>query len=223
MKHRAGRSDSPLLSRFLFGLSLVFLAFGLVNLGWAMWPEGQQRVQLAIPSGVLPGAPAGTTYASLADYTLTVAWPGWVRVGRTGEITIDLVPAASAAAPEIVEAPLKGVQTVLIEPVLPGLPLTPPGMVQSSLGKEQALSVDWTASPPDAGIYPGKVYVSFGFFDPDLDTLVRVPVVVVDVEIQAVSLWGLEANLVLWLGVVGLALWGTLFVLGRFVDGQGIN
>ncbi len=220
MKNRFRSSKGPLQSRLLFVLSLVFLAFGLVSLGWVMWPEGQQAVQLAIPAGVLPGAPSGSTYASLVDYTLTVTWPGWIRIGRAAEVTVELAPAPSAAPSDLAEDQPAGTQTVLVEPVLPGIPLDPPGLVQTGLGEGQSLSVNWTAAPLEPGVYPGKIYVSFGFYDRGLETLVTVPVAVVDMEIQAVSLWGLEANLVLWLGVVGLALWGALFVLGRFAAGE---
>jgi hypothetical protein len=62
--------------------------------------------------------------------------------------------------------------------------------------------------------------VSFGFFDETLGELVPVPVAVVDFSIQVVTLWGLARGLVLWLGVVGLVLWGALFILGRVAAGE---
>jgi hypothetical protein len=44
-----------------------------------------------------------------------------------------------------------------------------------------------------------------------------VPVAVVDLAFQVRSLYGLEARLVLWLGLAGVALWGALFIAGRVV------
>ena len=60
----------------------------------------------------------------------------------------------------------------------------------------------------------------FAFYDEEQAALVTVPVVVVDVATRVDALWGLEANLVLWLGFVGLVLWGALFVIGRVVEGK---
>jgi len=41
---------------------------------------------------------------------------------------------------------------------------------------------------------------------------------VVDYDIRVISLFGMERNLVLWLGFVGVVLWGVLFVIGRAVQ-----
>ena len=57
--------------------------------------------------------------------------------------------------------------------------------------------------------------MSFGFYDEGVDGLVSVPVAVIDLPIQVVTLWGRGTGFAIVLGVVGLVLWGALCVLGR--------
>jgi hypothetical protein len=216
MKRRRKGRGGGWLGQLLFTLSLVFLAFGLFNLGWAMWPAPTDAVQFAIPAGVLPGVPAGKTYASVADYTLTVSWPVWVRAGETGTLRVTLTEAAADAG----LAAGRPVQVVLVEPAIAALPLDPPGRVQATLAAGQDLDLTWDVDGALAGEYPGKVIVSFGFYDEALAELVTVPVAVVDVTVRVTALWGLEAGLAVWFGLVGLVLWGALFVLGRVAQGR---
>lgn len=203
-------------SRVLFGLSLVFLAFGLVSLAWAVWPASEDAAQFTIEAGALPGAPAGTAYAAGTDYTLSLNWPAWLRSGGTGPLRVTLAEAGGDTA-----AADRPVQILVVEPAISGLPIDPPGRVQVSMAAGHDLELTWELTGGEAGDYEGKVAVYFAFFDEEQDALVEVPVVVVDVATRVDTLWGLEANLVLWLGFVGLALWGALFVVGRVVENRG--
>lgn len=205
------------LSRLLYALSLVVLGFALVNLGWAVWPAQTDGQTFTIPAGLLPGAPSGKTYTSLADYTLQVSWPRWMRAGEAGQIVVALSEAA-APADEVVD---RETQAVLIEPSLVGLPVAPPGRTQANLGPGQGLQQRWTVDGVAPGEFPGKLVVSFGFYDEVLGELTLVPVAVIDFSIRVATLWGLARGLVLWLGLVGLVLWGALFILGRLVKGEG--
>jgi len=204
------------LSQFLFVLSLVFLAFGLVSLGWGVWPSPTNAVAFTIPVGVLPGAPLGKTYASMADYALNVSWQTWIRMGESGTITLHLSE-MDADAGSAVERPA---QVVLVEPVVPGVRLEPGGRMQANLAAGQELTLTWEAEGAVPGEYGGKLYVSFGFYDEALAEMVPVPVAVVDLAFRVTALYGLEGRLVLWLGLVGVALWGALFLLGRAVEGR---
>ncbi len=212
---RPGKSGGW-LSKTLFALSLAFLGFGLVSLGWGVWPPPTDAVQFTISAGPLPGAPAGMTYASLADYTLNVSWPVWIRDGETGTITVHLTEVEGAAG-EAVERPA---QVVLVEPVIPGVTMEPAGRSQANLAVGQALTLTWDVAGEVSGEYGGKLYVSFGFYDDALGELVPVPVAVVDLAFQVRSLYGLEARLVLWVGLAGVALWGVLFIAGRVAAGR---
>jgi len=109
---------------------------------------------------------------------------------------------------------------IVVEPVISSLPIDPPGRVQASAAAGHDLELTWELTGGEEGDYEGKVAVSFAFYDEEQAALVTVPVVVVDVAIRVDALWGLEANLVLWLGFVGLVLWGALFVVGRVVEGK---
>jgi hypothetical protein len=202
-------------SEVLYGLSLVLLVFGLINLGWAAWPVGREAVNLDIPSGILPGAPAGTNYAINTDYVLRVSWSRWVRLGEEGEIQVVLLPDVGESEVAQEES---ATQVVLIDPRLGMLSVAPAGRLQVNLGLDQPLDTTWTVAGEAVGEYQGKVYVSFGFYEEAEEELVPVPVAVVDVAIRLVALWGLSRPMAIWLGFVGLALWGALFLLGRWVQ-----
>ena len=203
-------------SQLLYVLSLILLGFGLFNLGWAVWPAPTDARTFIIPGGTLPGTPSGKTYASLVNYELQVSWPRWIRAGEGGQLVFALSEVETPAE----EVLTRETQVLLMEPSLIGLPIDPPGRMQVNLGPGQALQQRWIVEGVMAGTYPGKLVVSFGFYDEALGELVPVPVAVVDFSIRVVTLWGLARGLVLWLGVVGLVLWGALFILGRVAAGE---
>lgn len=205
------------LGQVLYTISLGFLAFGLFNLGWAMWPAPTDAVQFEIPAGVLPATPAGETYASLSDYALSVSWPRWLRMGETGTIRVTLTDMDGEDVSSAVDRPA---QVLLVEPAIAGIQVTPPGRIQANLADGQDLDLTWTVDTGLVGEHPGKVFVSFEFYDQTLAELVPVPVAVVDVAIRVTALWGMESALALWFGLVGLVLWGVMFVLGRVVQGR---
>ena len=201
------------LGEGLFTLSLLFLLMGLMILGWGVWPSATDSKQLTIPAGTLPGAPEGADYASQAEYTLTLEWPMWLRKGEAVDLQATLVETEGTALAD------RGAQIVLIEPVISGLTLDPPGLVQTNLSAGQGLAESWTIGTSADGEYTGKVYVSFGFYDDEVEELVAVPVAVVNIELRVSSLWGMDSQLSLWFGLVALVLWGALFILGRTVQG----
>jgi len=213
---RKSRKGHGWLSKSLFTVSLVFLIGGLVLLAWGVWPPSTDAVQVDIPAGVLPGAPSGATYASKADYTLSVAWPMWVRAGEEGALQV-LLAEADAGSSGSGDRPA---QIILVEPSIAGLMVDPSGRVQASLAAGQDLDLTWTLESASAGEYAGKVYIAFGFYDEAQDALISVPVAVVDIAFEVKSLWGLEGRMAMWFGLVGVALWGALFVLGRVAQGR---
>jgi hypothetical protein len=203
------------LGQGLFIFSLLFLLMGLMILAWGVWPISTNAKQLTIPAGILPAAPEGTEYASQAEYTMTVDWPIWLRKGEQADLRVTLVETDGTALPD------RSAQVVLIEPVLSGLTLEPPGLVQANLSKGQALEESWAINASAEGDFAGKVYVSFGFYDEEAEELVPVPVAVMDIDLIISALWGLDSSLSLWFGLVALVLWGALFILGRTVQGLG--
>jgi hypothetical protein len=205
------------LSQVLYALSLVFLAFGLFNLGWAVWPPPIDGRQFEIPAGHLPAAPGDEAYASLSRYSLEISWSRWIRRGETGVIHLHLTDLEGLES--LPQGDVQVAQVVLVEPVPYPLQVDPPGGVQANLGDDQDLLLSWQVAGDHSGSFPGKMFVSFGFYDETLQELVTVPVAVVDFTIQVTDLWGLESGLVIWLGLVGMLLWGVLFVLGRLMAG----
>lgn len=195
----------------LYGLSLVFLALGLVNLAWAVWPMPMDAVQIEIPAGALPGSPAGMEFSSQQDYTLTATWPRVLRSAEGGELAVHLEgTGASDTSNNDEEA-----QVVLAVPFFRELTLDPPGQIQSAVTPGQGLTLEWSLKGTEEGEYQGEVVVSLGFYDPNQDSLSAVPVAVLDMSTRVIALWGVGRGLVLWFGVVGILLWGVLFIMGR--------
>lgn len=212
----AGVKPSPkFFSQVLFGLSLLCLAFGLVSLAWSVWPASEDGVQFTIEAGSLPGAPTGTDYAAVTDYTLSLNWPVRLRLGESGTLRVVLTESGEVGA-----AADQPAQVVVVDPAIASLPIDPPGRVQATTAAGHDLELTWELTGGEEGDYEGKVAVSFAFYDEEAETLVEVPLVVVDVGTRVDALWGLEANLVLWLGFIGLVMWGALFVVGRVVAGK---
>jgi hypothetical protein len=203
---------SPLFSQILYTLSLAFLAFGLFNLAWAVWPPPTDAVQITIPAGILPAAAEGTAFASLSEYALNVSWTRWVRQGESGTLHLVLTDLEDKSLPTGTE---RQAQVVLAEPAIYPLRLVPLGGVQATLGDDQELLLAWEVAGEQQGSFPGKIYVSFGFYDEGSDALESVPVAVIDLHIQVVALWGRGAGFAIGLGIASLVLWGALFVLGR--------
>ncbi|MDF1519445.1 MAG: hypothetical protein RQ728_00020 [Brevefilum sp.] len=202
------------LSQGLFILSLLFLAIGLFGVGWSAWPAPWDGVTMTIPAGILPGAPPGKTYASHADYILKVSWPRWMRLKEDGNIKLFFSEVEDATQDGL-DRP---VQVVIGEANLAGLPIEPTGQIQTNLGAGQDLELWWAVPPIHTGDFSGELILSFGFFEEESPAMITVPVAVVDYEIKVISLFGMERNLVLWLGFVSLVLWGALFVIGRAVQ-----
>ena len=210
---RKPRKRGGVLGKVFYGLSLVFFAFGLFSLAWAIWPGGTEGIQIMIPAGVLPGSPSGESYVSLVTYELSLSWPKTLRIGDVGKIQVTLVA---------VEAPMeeevgRKAQIVLVEPSIINLSLDPPGQTQANLASDQDLTLIWEVKGERRGTYPGEILVSFGFYDEAQEELIHIPVAVVDVTVRLTDLLGMGVGLALWFGVVGFALWGALFVLGRMV------
>jgi len=202
------------ISQGLFGLSVVFLLLGLISLAWAVWPSSTDAVQINIPAGALPATPDGTDFASLADYELSISWPRWVRLGDSGSIDVFL----SGVVGQADDGTDQAIQVILIETTLQRLRVEPAGLVQHNIAPGTDLNVLLAVEAVQKGEFPGKVLVSFGFFDDENDEMVPVPVAVVDVTVQVKSWLGLETGIVIWLGFVSLVLWGVLFLLGRYMQ-----
>jgi len=206
----------PGVSKFLIGLSLVFFGIGLFHIGWAVWPSSTDAVQFTIPEGVLPGAPTGAGYASLADYALSISWPRWFRLGDSGSIHVFLTPTTEAD----IQPEVQAVQIVMVEVAANNLQVEPAGRTQYNIAPDSDLTVIRSVNASQQGEFDGKVLVSFGFYDEANNEVVPIPVAVVDINIRVIDLWGAGSGLALWFGFVGLALWGVFFLWGRFLQAR---
>ena len=137
-------------SQLFYAFSLVFLAFGLANLGWAVWPCTEDAVEIQVPTGTLPGAPAGSDFFSMADYSLALSWPRWLRVGERGNISLYAV----GTVPGEGEIEEDAVQILLVEPSLTALTVNPSGRTQVNLTRGLDLFLTWEVDAQQQGTYP---------------------------------------------------------------------
>jgi hypothetical protein len=135
--------------RRLAGIGLLLAS--LILLGWSLWPTPAQslRVDLSAEGGV--EAPDGLR--------LALHWPGFVRLGDTAEIRLELDghmqtsgDERSSVAPELLTARLD----------LPGLVHTPGGETSQTLPPDRPAIFRWTVRADQPGEYAGTVWVYRG-------------------------------------------------------------
>jgi hypothetical protein len=208
--NRRCQNKKGVVSKVLFSISLLFLMLALYLLAWVVLPAPKDFNRITIPEGPLAGSPLGTALTSPTDYELTLSWMRWLRVGQVGTLELTLREASNADS----SLGRQDVIAVIVEPAFSNLSIKPSGRIQANLAPGQSLGLSWDAEGQVEGDYAGKVYISFGFFDENANEQAEIPVAVVDLNIQVKALWGLATNLVLWLGLVGVAFWGILFIIG---------
>lgn len=200
------------MSKGIFTLSLVCLITGLFLLAWRLRPAPAEAVETIIPKGVLPAAPQGENFASLSDYRILISWPRWIWREEIGTIGFTLTDLDDTP---VLNEQTGNVQVLSLELDLFPLFVEPQGDLQVNIADEQDLVLEWEVVGQERGVFPGKVYLSFNFFDEARQTFTSVAVAVIDIKIEVIDLWGMKPGMVTWLGFIALLLWGVFLLLSR--------
>lgn len=171
---------------------------------------------------------------------LTLEYPSRIRAGDSDVIRLTLevddlgnvTPTAQfggdVVSGEVVEIPnLYETHNVIAEARfdIAGLQVSPPELISQTLSRGQAVNFYWSVRPTEAGTYRGTVWFYLRFVDKVSGEESQLTVSAQLVEIEAVNLLGLPANLVRTAGGVGSVIGAVIgfpffedivrFVLGR--------
>jgi hypothetical protein len=171
---------------------------------------------------------------------LTVEYPAQIRAGDSdrirltlevdeqGNITPTAVVDGNVINGEVIEIPnLYETHRVIAEAKfdIAGVEISPNGLSSQTLDQGQTITFTWSVQPMDVGIFRGTIWIYLRFVDKVSGEESRKTVAAQDVDVEAVNLLGLSANLARMLGVGGSVV-GTIvgfpffedivkFVLGR--------
>ena len=149
---------------------------------------------------------------------LTLEFPAQIRAGDSDVVRLtlevddlgDITPTAqfegNVVTGEVVEIPdLYESHNVVAEAKfdIAGLEISPPEMISQTLSKGQSVSFYWSIRPQDPGTYRGTVWFYLRFVDKVSGEESRRAVSAQIVEIEAVNVLGLPANLVRTAGGIG--------------------
>lgn len=171
------------------------------------------------PPSVAPSPPPAVQPPAIPERRrLTLEYPSRVRAGDSDVVRLTLevddlgnvTPTAQfggdVVTGEVVEIPnLYETHNVIAEARfdIAGLQVSPPDVISQTLSKGQAVSFFWSVRPEEAGTYRGTVWFYLRFVDKVSGEESQRTVSAHLVEIEAVNLLGLPANLVRTAGGVG--------------------
>lgn len=197
----------------LVGMVVLMLACSSLNLPGAVEEKPQPTASVVQPT---------QSEASLVERRLVVLeWPEKIRVGDADRLRLsleldeegNLTPTAVMGGNEVegtpVEIPdLYDTHNLVVECRLDlaGVEIKPEGRVSQPLRPGQDLSFYWSISPGQAGRYRGTLWIFLNMVPKTGGDMDQVALLAPQVEIQAVSVVGLPANVVRWGGLVSSAL-----------------
>lgn len=163
---------------------------------------------------------------------LTVEYPGMIRAGDSdrvrltleideqGNITPTAVVDGNVVNGEVIEIPnLYETHHVIVEAKfdIAGVEVAPSGLSSQSLEQGQTVTFTWSIRPMDVGVYRGTIWLYLRFVDKVSGEESRKTVSAQDVDIEAVNLFGLSADLARIFGVGGSII-GTIVGFPFFED-----
>jgi hypothetical protein len=163
---------------------------------------------------------------------LTLEYPAKIRAGdsdrvrlmlevdKNGNITPTAIVDGNVVNGEVVEIPnLYESHHVIVQAKfdIAGVQVVPDGLSSQTLEQGQTVTFYWSVRPMDVGVYRGTIWLYLKFVDKVSGEESEKTVAAQDVEIEAVNLFGVSANLARILGVGG-SLIGTIVGFPFFED-----
>ena len=187
----------------------------------------------AAPTQAGPLIPAPTSQPAIPERRfLTLEFPPRIRAGDSdrvrltlevdeqGNITPTAIVDGNVVTGEAIEIPnLYETHRVIVEAKfdIAGVEVSPPELSHQTLEQGQSVTFFWSVRPIEAGIYRGTIWLYLRFVDKVSREESRKTVSAQSVDIEAVNLFGLSANLVRTLGVAGSVI-GTVVGFPFFED-----
>ena len=173
----------------------------------------------SIPTLIAPEDPVPTALPAIPERRrLTLEFPAKIRVGDSDVILLTLevddlgniTPTAqfegNVVTGEVIEIPnLYETHNVIAEAKfeIAGVQVSPPNLVSQTLSQGQSVNFYWSVRPTDVGTYRGTIWFYLRFVDKVSGEEDRKTVSAQIVEIEAVNVLGLPANLVRTTGGIG--------------------
>ena len=171
------------------------------------------------PTPFTPEETVPTTLPAIPERRrLTLEFPAKIRAGDSDVVRLTLevddlgniTPTAKfegdVVTGELVEIPnLYETHNVIAEAKfdIAGLQISPPDLISQTLSRGQSVSFFWSVRPTEVGVYRGTVWFYLRFVDKVSGEESRKAVSAQIVEIEAVNLLGLPANIVRTAGGIG--------------------
>lgn len=170
-------------------------------------PDGTQFPIIAVPPPAVP-----------ERRRLTLEYPPQIRAGdsdvvrltlevdQAGNITPTAAVEGNVVTGEIIEIPnLYETHHVIVEARfdVAGLDVTPPDLTSQTLSPGQTVRFFWSIRPEEVGIYRGTIWLYLRFVDKVNAEESQTAVSAQIVEIEAVNLFGIPANVVRVAGGAG--------------------
>ncbi len=198
---------------FLYS-GFILLAISLAGLAWCYWPLSAKQESLLLSPTQLQASNLGIQLPAFLlqeNRRLVLSYPPVLRQGETGQVSLSWeLPAPSSGSP-----PAAAGSSVLVETRLDlvGIFQNPAGSIDAPLSPGQAVLLQWQITGIQAGHYSGTAW-SYLNPSPASDSSSTdqqaanafQPVAAQDIELQIISLFGLDFLVVKWLVASGLVL-----------------
>jgi len=163
---------------------------------------------------------------------LTLEFPPQIRAGDSdivrltleiddlGNITPTAMTGGNAVTGQVIEIPnLYETHNVIVEARfdIAGIQVSPPDLSSQTLEPGQSVTFYWSIRPAEVGVYRGMIWLYLRFRDKSNGEESRKAVSAQVVEIEAVNLFGLSANLARTTGLIGSVV-GTIVGFPFFED-----
>ncbi|MFT3893960.1 MAG: hypothetical protein QM730_20215 [Anaerolineales bacterium] len=226
------RKFFPLIATVL-ALMLAILACGGTSASPQLTQASPSDISPTQSSPSEPIMPVPTMQPAVPERRLlTVEYPAKIRAGdsdrvrltlqvdKNGNITPTAVVGGNVVNGEVVEIPnLYETHRVIAEAKfdIAGVEVSPSGLSNQTLEQGQTITFAWSVRPTEVGIYRGTIWLYLRFVDKVSGEESQKTVAAQDVDIEAVNLFGISANLARTLGVGG-SIVGTIVGFPFFED-----
>ena len=202
-----------MLTKIRHTFALVVLLTSLVMLTWGNFPNRRQSISRLIGPDAMhvPSAGSEKQPALLEVRQVSLVWPGLMRIGDETTITVVFERTNSeilAPKSDILLVDIYQRYNLMVEGRLEaaGVRLDPANPRRESLPPGQTVTISWQVTAQDTASHPAKVWLLLRYLPLQGGPAGEVPVYVHDLDLRAMSLFGLGGPQARLWGSVGIIL-----------------